>query len=85
MISTTALILRELHFLSWGFVGADDEDDWNEEYTEDNEDNNVDKNDENNVNEDNEDGNDDVDDPIFLLPFPGDSSSSPFTACRLHS
>ena len=40
------------------------------------------KNDEDN---DNEDGNDDVDDPIFLLPFPGDSSSSPFSACRLHS
>ena len=38
-----------------------------------------------NVNEDNEGGNDDVDDLIFLLPFPGDSSSSPFTACRLHS
>ena len=43
------------------------------------------KNDEDNVNEDNEDGNDDVADPIFLLLFPGDSSSSPFTACRLHS
>ena len=43
------------------------------------------KNGKDNVDEDNEGGNDDVDDPIFLLPFPGDSSSSPFTACRLHS